>query len=206
MVKYKKLPKKPNRLKLPVWKNESFPRLAGMMDSLMHKAQITHTAQEQELLHSGRVVRVQRRFHEYESAMREYLLHVLLPLEEETRQLLVTCNQTVPENFQLHAHTSANLRAARAAAAQRQQLLEQIQESRVQLAQLVRKLQYKCEVAESQLQQAFFCANAELARYAKATVFAVVEKEIPTLTRSFYPEQLLDKQLLLQANSVTTEV
>lgn len=206
MVKYKKLPQKPKRLKLPVWKNERFPRIAGMADSLMHKAQITHTSQEPELLHSGRVVRVQRRFHEYESAMQEYLLHMLLPLEEEARRLLMTCKQSVPENFQPHAHTSASLRAAREAAAQRQQLVAQIQESRVQLAQLVRKLQYKCEVADSQLQQAFFCANAELARYAKATRFAVVEQEIPTLTRSFYPEQLLDKQLLVQANTVTTEV
>lgn len=206
MVKYKKLPRKPKRLKLPVWKNEPFSRLAGMMDSLMHKVQITRTDQEQELLHSGRVVRVQNRFHEYESAMQEYLLHVLLPLEEEARQLLVSCNQTVPETFQLHERTSANLRAAREAAVQRQQLIEQIQESRVQLSQLVRKLQYKCEVADSQLQQAFFCANAEMARYAKSTRFAVVEKEIPTLTRSFYPEQLLDKQLLVQASAVTAEV
>lgn len=132
-------------------------------------------------------MRVQRRFHEYESAMQEYLLHVLLPLEEETRRLLVTCKQTVPEDFQPQAHTSANLRAVREAAAQRQQLVAQIQESRMQL---VRKLEYKCEVADSQLQQAFFCANAGLATYAKSTRFAVVEQEIPTLTRSFYPEQL----------------
>lgn len=206
MVKYKKLPKKPKRLKLPVWKNERFPRIAGITDSMMHKAQITNLPQEATLLHSGRVVRVQRRFYEYESAMREYLLHAMLPLEEEARSLLMTCKQAVPESFQPHAHTSANLRAAREAATQRQQLVAQIQESRVQLAQLVRKMQYQCEVADSQMQQAFFCANAELARYAKATRFAVVEQEIPTLIRNFYPEQLLNKELLAQANAVAMEV
>lgn len=204
MVKYKAAPKA-KRPKLPVWKREHFPRLAGMMDSLLHKSQIRSTG-DQSLLHSGRVVRLQCQFDEYEFAMKEYLCQTLSPMLESAQRLTALCTQKVPESAPPHLHTSANLRAARESGARRQQLLTQIRESRAELARLLQQLRHQCEVADSRIQQALARANAELARYAKATRFAVVEQEIPALTRSFYPDQLLDAALIARIEAILAEV
>lgn len=186
------------KAKPPAWKNVRFSRLAGLSDSLFRKIQIFRTSQEEEpLVHSGRFVRIQHRFHKYEAAAEEHLLRVLMPMEEEARRLLVICNKQLPECTRVTALTSANLRMARASMAHRQQAMEEITESRLQLSRLLAQIRFERDVCESQLQQSFSSANEELAKYAKASRFSVVEREIPALTRTFFPKQLSDSQLKL---------
>ena len=186
------------KTKPPVWKNVRFSKLAGLSDSLFRKIQISRTSQDEEaLVHSGRFVRIQHRFHKYEAAAEENLLRTLMPMEEEARRLLVICNKPLPECTNVTALTSANLRMARASMAHRQQAMEEITESRLQLSQLLAQICFERNICESQLQQSFSSANEELAKYAKASRFSVVEREIPTLTRTFFPKQLSDSQLKL---------
>lgn len=194
--------KKSKTAKVPCWKKQHFPRLAGLTDSLMHKAQVREDSQEHALLRSGRVVRLQRQFDKIEAEMREHLIKALMPLESEALSHISICNQAVPQLPPSCANSSAAVRAEKAAQAQRQQALMEIQKSRTALAQLWAKIHYECEVAESKLDEAVAAANTEIAYYSKATKFDVIEAEIPVLVRHFSPSELLKPQLMNQIQTL----
>ncbi len=186
----------------PKWKNEGFPRLAGLLDRLFHKAAIRQDPGGP-LLHSGRVVRVQRRFDRYQRQVEEWLLEQLHPLNLEAAQLVLACEALHLVQKPSAAATSGAIREARLAEAKRAEQLARLKEDRQRLVQISNEMEFLCQLTDSRIEQAKSASEVELALYSKATRFHVVDREIPTLNRTFFARSVLDRHFLDKINRQT---
>lgn len=177
--------------RLPRRRKEHFPRLAGLWDRLFHKVDICPDSSGP-VLRSGRVVRLQRRFDRYQHQVEEWLLSQLHPLHREASHLLAACEHTALLPQPSPADTSGGIRRAKAASDRRAAQVYQLSQDRKELVKLVSQIRHLCQLADIRIDQAKGAYEIELALYAKATRFAVVDREIPVLTRSFYANQALD--------------
>lgn len=189
-------------MKSCTWRNMLFPRMSGLLDRLFRKVCITGDPGGA-LIHSGKIVQMQRRFDHYQSRVKERLLAVLHPLETELDQLLLTCeNPTVSTASAATERTTGAIRAANAGRARRAELRVGVARSRARLHEILHEITYACARTDSQIDQALNAANASIAVYAKAAYFSVVEREIPNISKSFYANQVVDQELLRRARRV----
>ena len=187
------------------WKNLKLPRAAGLLDRALGKVRITGDPGGA-LLRSGRVVALQHRYEHYQSRMKERLLTILHPLETELGELLLTCEAPAGPAFPLKERTTTGaIRAANAEKARQAEQRAGLVRGRVRLSEILREMEYLCARTDCQLDQALCAANTGLAVYAKAAYFSVVDRQIPAITRTFYADQLLNKDLLLRAKRAAGE-
>ena len=157
-----------SHIKWPRWHNPLFPRPSGMLDGGLHKADI-RSGPEGERLYGGRIRVQAERFKRFEAQVEKQLLDAAAPLQMEAGPLAAL----VRESAASRTNTPRSSRqAARASDARRR-----IVELDCELESLIRQADCITEAALSQ-------ANAYLSVYAKASKFAVLEREIPRLSRS----------------------
>lgn len=186
---------------IPHWHNEMFPRISGLTDKVFRKVGIWDTEGSRRL-HSGRVVRNQRRFDAYQYKVQERLLNILAPLEQETCRLARRCQETVVPPEPGPARTTGAARSAAAVRVRKTELLTKQNADKARLAQLCDEIRRWGALADSYVDQGLSKANRGLAIYSKACYFKVVEQEIPELTRRFFANQVINQSLMAQAAQV----
>ena len=198
-MKYQDIRKAESVNRMPVWQDPAFPRVTGLCDALLRKARVMRgQGSDEELVHSGKVRLVQQMFNEYLQAWTGFLVLELSPLQEEARKrvLLIRRQGTDPEGMLKRPKTSGEARAAKEAAKRRASEEEGRKQALEELPAIYEKIVSKCKTADAKIKQAEMKANQYLARYAKATRFAVVEEEIPVVTCSFSADQVPDPRLM----------
>lgn len=146
--------------KLPVWKSSACPRISGFTDALLHKTTIHAWASDHPQLRGGQVVKLQREFEQFEAAVKRYLLEATSPYQQQAEQLTAKLNDS---------EGSGKRRAQRT------------------LCELRQQIAFEYKLAEALLQEGCAKANRSLIKYGKAAFFRVVQEEIPTIQRQFYP-------------------
>ena len=198
-MKYQDIKKANQGNMMPVWQNPAFPRITGMFDAFLRKAKVMRgKGTDEELVHSGKVRIVQQMFNEYLEACSEFLVLELSPLQVEARKrvLFIQRQGTDPEGMLKRPKTSGEARAAREAAERRTSEEKERKKALEELPAIYEKIMSKCRTADARVRQAEMKANQFLARYSKATRFAVVEEEIPAVTCSFSADQVPDPHLM----------
>lgn len=208
-MKYQSIEKKEQKNMMPVWQNPAFPRITGLCDALLRKAKVMHgRGTDEELVHSGKVRIVQQMFNEYLEAWSEFLVLELSPLQAEARKKVMVVRKQgtdVQETMQ-RPKTSGEVRAAREAAERRASEEQERRQALEELPAIYEQIVSKCRAADAKVRQAEMSANQFLARYSKATRFAVVEEEIPTVTCSFSADEAPDPRLLQAVRELIGEM
>lgn len=185
--------------RIPVWQNPAFPRATGVCDALLRKAKVVHgKGTDEELVHSGKVRIVQEMFNEYMEAFSEFLVLELSPLQAEARKrvLLVRRLEAETEGTVQRPKTSGEVRAAKEAADRRASDESERKQALGELPIIYEKIMSKCRMADAKVKQAEMNANQFLAKYSKATRFAVVEEEIPAVVCRFSAVEIPDSRLM----------
>lgn len=198
-MKYQDIRKAESVNRMPVWQDPAFPRVTGLCDALLRKARVMRgKGSDEELVHSGKVRLVQQMFNEYLQAWTGFLVLELSPLQAEARKrvLLVQRQGTDLEGMLKRPKTSDEAHAAREAAERRVSEEAERKKALEELPAIYEKIVSKCRTADAMVRQAEMKANQFLAKYSKATRFAVVEEEIPVVTCSFSADQVPDPRLM----------
>ena len=199
MMKYQNIKKAEHENKMPVWQNPAFPRVTGFCDALLRKAKVMRgRGTDEELVHSGKVRIVQQMFNEYLEAWSGFLVLELSPLQAEARKriLLIRRQGAEPEGTVQRPKTSGEARAAKAAAERRASEEQERKQALEELPAIYEQIVSKCKTADAKVRQAEMNANQFLARYSKATRFAVVEEEIPAVVCNFSAGEVPDPRLM----------
>lgn len=152
----------------PRWNNPICPRVSGFSDGVLHKVGLL-SGQEEKRVCGGRIRVQAERFKAYEAQVERRLLTLAAPLLQEAGQLAAEVETgSIPR--------TDTTRGTRQAARQ--------QAARQRLVELDCTLQNLVRQADCAVDEALCRANTYLSKYAKASRFSVLEKEIPRLSRS----------------------
>ena len=207
-MKYQDIKKSEHANMMPVWHNPAFPRVTGLCDALLRKAKVMRgRGADEELVHSGKVRIVQQMFNEYLEAWSGFLVLELSPLQAEARKrvIIVQRKGAVTEVTTQRPKTSGEVRAAREAAERRAAEEQERKQALEELPAIYEQSLLKCKTADAKVRQAEMNANQFLARYSKATRFAVVEEEIPAVMCSFSADGIPDPRLMYAVKELIGE-
>ena len=198
-MKYQNIKKTEHGNMMPVWQNPAFPRVTGLCDALLRKAKVMRSrGTDEELVRSGKVRIVQQMFNEYLEAWSGFLVLELSPLQAEARKRVMAVRRqgADTEGSTQRPMTSGEVRAARKAAERRAAEEQERKQALEELPAIYEQIVSKCKAAEAKVRQAEMNANQFLARYSKATRFAVVEEEIPAVVCNFSAGEVPDPRLM----------
>ena len=181
----------------PCWRAERFTRCRGMTDGLLAKNRFV----AREPMEGGYFQKRQRELDVYEAAVEAYLLELAGPHLQDYQALREVGSEDLPPaaGAMPSGLTTGQMRSFRQRAAQASARRSKIAAAREQRARQAGELRAMAQAAEQKVKAAQAEINLELARYAKATRFCVVEREIPTVTRHFSAETFLEQYNITEA-------
>lgn len=157
--------KPPRQGKVPVWRNEWFPRARGVMDAVLRKVELRATP-EGLCCAGGWFERQRRRLRAFESAVEQSLDERMQPLLDAYR----TASRPGPAQ-PVPGTAPRSTTQARA--------LREEEARRAQASALAAALTAMIDEADCTIRHAYQAADVAAARYAKATRFRPLEREIP---------------------------
>lgn len=171
MITYNK--RKPEA-RIPVWRNERFPRMQGLLDSILHKV-VLRPAEGGDHCVGGWFERQRRSLREFESAMEQSLDQQIRPTLEAYQRACRAAQSgpLLPEGTA--PRSTAQARAMREQA----RCAEQARQAAGTAASLRGELTVMIAETDRTIRRAYEAADVAAARYAKATRFHPLEQEIP---------------------------
>ena len=178
MLHYKTKNVNGKRVREPQWRKERFTRCRGMVDAVLAKNRFVMA----ERMEGGYFAKRQRELAVFEAAVEAYLLETAGEKLQDYRAACAMGSEEPPKaaaGAMPSGLTTGQMRRFRQQAAQAKR------------ARQAAELQAMAQAAEQQVMAAQAETNLELARYAKASRFRVVEREIPTVECTFSAEKFL---------------
>mgnify|MGYP005788266607 CR=1 FL=1 len=178
MIKYEKRKTKFN--KVPIWRNQRFPRFHGVVDSLMRKVGLDQK------LYGGWFEKTARELTLFEAITVSDLTRHAAPILEAYLEAVQITNLDLC-SYDGNPTTTEQARQARAAAARKEQQQKAIQRAislRSELLTLVDDAMFR-------IQEAYQEGNVIAAKYSKATCFHPIENQIPKFQPVFQKKKLL---------------
>lgn len=190
MLHYKTKNVNGKRVREPQWRKEHFTRCRGIVDAVLAKNRFV-TAERME---GGYFEKRQRELMVFEAAVEAYLLETAGDKLQDYREVCAMGSEELPKasaGAMPSGLTTGQMRRFRQQAAQALAQRDKIAEARAKRARQAAELQAMAQAAEQQVMSAQAETNLELALYAKASRFRVVEREIPTVKCTFSAEKFL---------------
>jgi hypothetical protein len=108
--------------------------------------------------------------------------------------------QTEPK--MIEADSTHARKKAQEIAARRREKRAEAEKNKVRLVNIYQEIRYECDLVDYNLQETLNEINREIAIYAKATRFAVVQNEVPTIKRTQEAFDIVDKQLMRKLSAL----
>ena len=167
--------KKSDQKDAPVWKEDSFLRLRGLVDALVHKTDFKKTEDGKNVLAGAYYERVRRELETLEAAKLAQLSKSLGP---KAAALKAMPEPTGGSSNSSSPRSTGARRAAREAGERRARAASERKE-------LAASIRTELLDAEAQINEVYCRANASLVKYSKAGKFRVIsDEEIPR----FHPD------------------